>query len=36
MTDQRDRLRERMAAVEASREYRLGQRLIRFFPFLKG
>lgn len=36
MTDQRDRLRERMAAVEASREYRLGQRLARIFPFLKG
>ena len=36
MTDQRDRLRERMAAVEASREFRLGQRLVRFFPFLKG
>ena len=36
MTDQRDRLRERMAAVEASREYRLGQRLVRLFPFLKG
>lgn len=35
MTDQRDRLRERMAAVEASREYRLGQRLVRLFPFLK-
>ncbi len=36
MTDQRDRLRERMATVEASREYRLGQRLVRVFPFLKG
>lgn len=36
MTDQRDRLRERMVAVEASREYRLGQRIVRIFPFLKG
>ena len=35
MTDQRDRLRERMAAVEASREYRLAQRLLRLFPFLR-
>lgn len=35
MTDQRDRLRERMAAVEASREYRLAQRLLRLLPFLR-
>ncbi|MEY2940275.1 MAG: hypothetical protein RIS58_1262, partial [Actinomycetota bacterium] len=34
MTDQRDRLRDRMATVEASREYRLAQRLLRLFPFL--
>ncbi len=27
MTDQRDRLRTRIAAVEASRSYRIGQRL---------
>jgi chromosome segregation ATPase len=35
MTDQRDRLRERMATVEASREYRLAQRLLRLLPFLR-
>ena len=29
MTDQRDRLRIRIAAVEASRSYRIGQRLSR-------
>ena len=29
MTDQRDRLRMRIAAVEASRSYRIGQRLSR-------
>ena len=29
MTDQRDRLRTRIAAVEASRSYRIGQRLSR-------
>ena len=34
MTDQRDRLRTRMAEVEASREYRLAQRLVRWFPFI--
>ena len=33
MTDQRDRLRTRMAEVEASSEYRLAQRLVRWFPF---
>ena len=32
MTDQRDRLRTRMAEVEASSEYRLAQRLVRWFP----
>lgn len=30
MTDQRDRLRIRMAEIEASRSYRIGQRLSRF------
>jgi septal ring factor EnvC (AmiA/AmiB activator) len=35
MTDQRDRLRDRMAAVEAAKEYRLAQRIVRLFPFLK-
>lgn len=30
MTDQRDRLRIRMAEIEASRSYRIGQRLGRF------
>jgi hypothetical protein len=34
MTTQRDRLRERMATVEASREYRLSLRLAKWFPFL--
>ena len=34
MTDQRDRLRTRMAEVEASSEYRLAQRLVRWFPFI--
>jgi predicted nuclease with TOPRIM domain len=34
MTGQRDRLRERMAAVEASREYRLSLRLAKWLPFL--
>lgn len=35
MTDQRDRLRERMVEMETSREYRIGQRIARIFPFLK-
>ncbi len=30
MTDQRDRLRVRVAEIEASRSYRIGQRLSRF------
>lgn len=30
MTDQRDRLRTRIAEIEASRSYRIGQRLSRF------
>lgn len=30
MTDQRDRLRTRMAEIETSRSYRIGQRLGRF------
>ncbi len=34
MTAQRDRLRERMATVEASREYRLSLRLAKWLPFL--
>jgi hypothetical protein len=34
MTTQRDRLRERMAGVEASREYRLSLRLAKWLPFL--
>ena len=34
MTDQRDRLRTRMAEVEASSEYRLAQRLVHWFPFI--
>jgi hypothetical protein len=34
MTDQRDRLRTLMAEVEASSEYRLAQRLVRWFPFI--
>jgi uncharacterized protein (DUF3084 family) len=34
MTDQRDRLRTRMAEIEASGEYRLAQRLARWFPFI--
>jgi hypothetical protein len=34
MTAQRDRLRERMAGVEASREYRLSLRLAKWLPFL--
>jgi hypothetical protein len=34
MTGQRDRLRERMAMVETSREYRLSLRLAKWFPFL--
>jgi uncharacterized protein (DUF3084 family) len=34
MTDQRDRLRTRMAEIEASGEYRLAQRLVRWFPFI--
>ena len=35
MTNQRDRLRERVAEVETSRAFRIGQRFIRFVPFLK-
>jgi hypothetical protein len=35
MTDQRDRLRGRVAEVETSRAFRIGQRFIRFVPFLK-
>ena len=35
MTDQRDRLRQRVAEVETSRAYRIGNRFIRFIPFLK-
>ena len=35
MTDQRDRLRGRVAEVEHSRAYRIGRRFIRFVPFLK-
>ncbi len=31
MTDQRDRLRSRVADIEASKSYRIGQRLSRFF-----
>lgn len=31
MTDQRDRLRVRVAEIEASNSYRIGQRLSRFF-----
>jgi hypothetical protein len=34
MTAQRDRLRERMAGVESSREYRLSLRLAKWLPFL--
>ena len=34
MTDQRDRLRGRVAEVETSRAFRIGQRIIRFVPFL--
>lgn len=34
MTAQRDRLRERMADVESSREYRLSLRLAKWLPFL--
>ena len=35
MTDQRDRLRGRVAEVETSRAFRIGKRFIRFVPFLK-
>jgi hypothetical protein len=35
MTDQRDRLRNRVSEVETSRAYRIGNRFIRFVPFLK-
>ena len=35
MTDQRDRLRNRVSEVETSRAYRIGNRFIRFIPFLK-
>ena len=34
MTDQRDRLRGRVAEVETSRAFKIGQRVIRFVPFL--
>lgn len=35
MTDQRERLRLRLAQLEASQSYRVGQKLLRLFPFLK-
>lgn len=35
MTEQRDRLRTRMAELESSKEYRVGLRLARFLPFLR-
>ena len=35
MTDQRDRLRGRVVEVEASRAFKIGQRVIRFVPFLR-
>ena len=34
MTDQRDRLRSRVAEVETSRAFNIGKRVIRFIPFL--
>ena len=34
MTDQRDRLRARVLQLETSATYRIGQRMIRMFPFL--
>jgi septal ring factor EnvC (AmiA/AmiB activator) len=34
MTGQRDRLRERMAEIEASREYRLSLRFAKWLPFI--
>jgi uncharacterized protein (DUF3084 family) len=34
MTDQRDRLRARVLQLETSATYRIGQRVIRLFPFL--
>jgi uncharacterized protein (DUF3084 family) len=34
MTDQRDRLRARVLQLETSATYRIGQRMIRLFPFL--
>ena len=33
MTDQRDRLRARISELETSASYRIGQRMIRLFPF---
>ena len=35
MTDQRDRLRARISELESSASYRIGQRMIRLFPFLR-
>ena len=35
MTDQRDRLRARISELETSASYRIGQRMIRLFPFLR-
>ena len=35
MTEQRDRLRNRVSEVETSRAYQIGNRFIRFIPFLK-
>lgn len=35
MTEQRDRLRERMCELERSREYRLGAAIARWLPFLR-
>ncbi len=34
MTDQRDRLRGRVAEVENSRAFKIGRRIIRIVPFL--
>ena len=34
MTDQRDRLRGRLASIESSRDYRLAQRISRFLSLL--
>lgn len=35
MSEQRDRLRERMSELERSREYRVGSALARWLPFLR-